>query len=65
MNLIDVWWKRLLICLIFAGILSETVSLITYRKVEVSAFIVGILLYFVLGNIHKRSRKIDISDKQF
>jgi len=51
MDLINKWWKRLLISLIFGGMLSEGISLITNRKLEINAFIWGIILYLILSII--------------
>ena len=57
MNLINRTWKRVLICLIFAGILSEGISNFTNREVEISALFLGIILYFVLSNVNNRAQK--------
>jgi hypothetical protein len=57
MNLINNCWKRVLICLIFAGILSKEISLFTNRKVEISALFLGIILYFVLSNVNNKAQK--------
>tara|TARA_R110000868_G_scaffold298188_2_gene558428 strand:- start:48 stop:224 length:177 start_codon:yes stop_codon:yes gene_type:complete len=52
MTLINKWWKRLLIGAIAGGLLSETIGLMTDRKVELNAFIIGIVLYLVLSIIY-------------
>ena len=52
MTLINKWWKRLLIGVIAGGILSEGIGLLTDRKVELNAFIIGIVLYLILSVIY-------------
>jgi len=52
MSLIDKWWKRLLISIIAGGMLSEGIGLLTDRKVELNAFIIGIALYIILSVIY-------------
>lgn len=48
MILINKWWKRLLISVIIGGILSEAIGLLTERKIELNAFLIGIVLYLIL-----------------
>ncbi|GEP52298.1 hypothetical protein FNO01nite_29700 [Flavobacterium noncentrifugens] len=57
MNILDKWWKRLLIGLLLGGMMSEALKLLTYRKVKISAIFLSIILYFVLNNIYNRSEK--------
>jgi len=57
MNILDKWWKRLLIGLLLGGMMSEALKLLTYRKVKISAIFLSIILYFVLTNIYNRSEK--------
>ena len=52
MTLINKWWKRLLIGLIAGGMLSEIIGLLTDRKIELNAFIIGIALYLILSVIY-------------
>jgi hypothetical protein len=57
MNLINSCWKRVLICLIFPGMLFKEISLLTNRKVKISELFLSIILYFVLSNINNRVQK--------
>jgi hypothetical protein len=57
MDLINRTWKRLLIVVIFAGILSQGLSLLTAKKFEISALLLGIILYFALSAAYNRSQK--------
>lgn len=57
MGLIDNFWKRLIICLIFAGFLSKMIGKVTNQKVEMSALIVGTILYFILLGIYRRHER--------
>ena len=57
MTLINKWWKRLLISLITGGMLSEGIGLLTDRKVELNAFIIGIVLYLILSVIYGVTKK--------
>lgn len=52
MILINKWWKRLLISVIFGGILSEAIGLLTERKIEINAFLIGIVFYLILRIIY-------------
>jgi len=54
MDLINKWWKRLIISLISCGMLSEGISLLTNREFEVNAFIISIIMYLILSIIYGR-----------
>ena len=52
MTLINKWWKRLLISVVVGGMLSETIGLLTDRKIELNALIIGVVLYLILSVIY-------------
>ncbi len=56
MNILDKWWKRLLISLFLGGMISEGLSLLFIRKVKISALLFSIILYFVLTNSYNKSQ---------
>ena len=57
MNIIDKPWKRILICFLFAGLLSTGISRITNKHIEISSFISAIILYALLSQIYRRVQK--------
>ena len=56
MNILDKRWKRLLIGLFLGGMMSEGLSLLTHRRVEMNAVFLAIILYFVLTNAYRRNQ---------
>jgi hypothetical protein len=56
MNILDEWWKRLLISFFLGGIFSEGLRLLSMSKVEISGLVLAIILYFVLTNIYNKSQ---------
>jgi len=57
MNILDEWWKRLLISFFLGKIISEGIGLVSYKKVEISSLLIALILYFVLSGIYKRGRE--------
>jgi hypothetical protein len=57
MNLIDERWKRILICLLFAGFLSAGISRITNEHIKISSIISAIIVYALLSKIYRRTQK--------
>jgi uncharacterized membrane protein len=52
------WWKRLLISIVIAALLAESISVATNEKIQINAFIFAILLYLVLSIVQGfRERK--------
>ena len=57
MNLINERWKRVLICLFFAGFLSAGISCLTNKHVKIAAFLSAIILYALLSKIYRKAQK--------
>lgn len=49
MDLINKWWKRILVSLFIGGAFAEGLSVLTNNKLYVNAFIIGIILYLILS----------------
>ena len=65
MILIKKWRVRLLVCLLLAGIITETTIIQTNGEVQLNTFIIGIVFYFVLSmllwvlNYYMIKRKVE------
>ena len=57
MNLINERWKRVLICLFFAGFLSAGIRCLTNNHVKIAAILLAIILYALLSKIYRRAQK--------
>ncbi|QBZ97958.1 hypothetical protein GS03_01457 [Flavobacterium sangjuense] len=57
MNILDEWWKRLLISFALGGIISKVLGQLTIRKVEISALLIAVIFYIVLTRMYNRSQK--------
>lgn len=56
MNILDAWWKRLLISFFLGGVTSEALRLLPDIKVKINPILISIILYCVLTNIYNRSQ---------
>jgi hypothetical protein len=56
MNILNKWWKRLLIGLLLGGMMSEVIRLLTHQKVKINAIFLAIIFYFVLTNAYRRNQ---------
>mgnify|MGYP000750348847 CR=1 FL=1 len=52
MDLIDKWWKRFLVSLFAAAALTEVISLMTDRIIELNALIITFVLYLILSIVY-------------
>lgn len=55
MNILDEWWKRVLISIFLGKVISESLRFITLNKVGISAILITLILYFVLTGVYNRS----------
>jgi len=55
MNILDQWWKRLLISLFLGGAISEALHLLPDIKVKINPILIFVILYLVLTTIYNRS----------
>ena len=54
----DKWWQRLLIAILLAAIFSEAISVVTKDRINLNAFLIGLVLYLILSIIQGvRGRK--------
>lgn len=57
MNILNKWWKRLLIGLFLGGLMSEGLRFLTDQKVKINAIFLAVILYFVLTNAYRRNQR--------
>lgn len=63
MNILDQWWKRLLISFVLGGVASQLLGFLSFSTIEISTIICTIIIYLLLTRLYERNGESDNSNQ--